>query len=133
MNEELNRYPLTPDKCYRPVYDIRNSDFAKMLSGDKTVTENTPNHPGKDESEFKVMFDKGWSGDTKGLAYIIESQPSNEPTEADIFSAEFNAIWEVIKKWDIDRGNYGTTNRNNYSTATGTDVMMILNALKTIK
>lgn len=51
----------------------------------------------------------------------------NEPTSKDLISPEFNAVWEAIKKWDIER-NYG----EGYSGATGTDVMIILNALRKI-
>ena len=53
---------------------------------------------------------------------------NNEPTSTDLISPEFNAIWEAIKKWDIQR-----TEGEGYAHATGTDVMIILNALKEIK
>jgi hypothetical protein len=57
---------------------------------------------------------------------------STEPTEQDLNSPEFKAVWEAIKKWDISRGYTKTSNRESYSSATGTDVMTILNALKSI-
>lgn len=55
---------------------------------------------------------------------------STEPTEDDIYSPEFNAIWQAIKDWDIQRtpGEYELI-----AGATGTDVMTILNALRDIK
>lgn len=28
---------------------------------------------------------------------------NNEPTSKDLISPEFNAIWEAIKRWDIQR------------------------------
>lgn len=60
---------------------------------------------------------------------------NTEPTEEDLASPEFQAVWEAIKKWDIDRGDYSTTEsgRYMYAGATGTDVMTILNALKRCK
>ena len=57
---------------------------------------------------------------------------NTEPIEKDLESPEFNAVWNAIKKWDIDRGIEQTLNRSNYSGATGTDVMTILNSLKEI-
>lgn len=51
--------------------------------------------------------------------------PSIDPTEKDLNSPEFNAIWNVIKEWDIQRNKYA-----GYAGATGTDVMAILNALR---
>jgi len=50
---------------------------------------------------------------------------NNEPTKEDLKTPEFNAVWEAIKKWDIQR-----TEGEGYAHATGTDVMIILNALK---
>jgi hypothetical protein len=58
---------------------------------------------------------------------------NTEPTEVDLQSSEFNAVWDAIKKWDLDRGDISTSNRCNYHGATGTDVMTILNALKKVK
>jgi len=52
---------------------------------------------------------------------------NNKPTSEDLESLEFNAVWEAIKKWDIEREE-----GKGYAHATGTDVMIILNALKTI-
>lgn len=51
-----------------------------------------------------------------------------DPTEEDIYRPEFDAIWQAIKGWDIQR-NPG----DGYASATGTDVMTILNALKRMK
>lgn len=52
-----------------------------------------------------------------------------EPTQKDLESPAFNAIWNAIKNWDIDRGENGPDKRCNYSGATGTDVMAILKEL----
>ena len=49
----------------------------------------------------------------------------NEPTSQDLESPEFEAVWQVIKGWDIERKE-----GEGYAHATGTDVMIILNALK---
>lgn len=51
---------------------------------------------------------------------------SNEPTSEDLISPEFNAIWDAIKAWDIDR----IGSKQQWASATGTDVMIILNALR---
>lgn len=51
-----------------------------------------------------------------------------EPTKDDLESPIFNAIWEAIKKWDIQR-EYGA----GYAGATGTDVMTIIDALEKLK
>ena len=48
-----------------------------------------------------------------------------EPTKKDLASPIFEAIWQAIKKWDIER-EFGI----GYSGATGTDVKTILNAIK---
>lgn len=48
-----------------------------------------------------------------------------EPTEKDLESPLFEAVWQAIKGWDIEREpGIG------YAGATGTDVMTILNAIK---
>jgi len=52
---------------------------------------------------------------------------NNEPTSVDLISPEFNVVWKAIKKWDIQR-----TEGKGYAHATGTDVMIILNALKNL-
>ena len=48
-----------------------------------------------------------------------------DPTEADLESPEFNAIWDAIKGWDVSRYNNGL-----YAGANGSDVMHILAALR---
>ena len=50
---------------------------------------------------------------------------TNEPISEDSKSPEFNAVWEAVKRWDIEREE-----GEGYAHATGTDVMIILNALK---
>ena len=49
---------------------------------------------------------------------------NNEPKGTDLISPEFNAVWNAIKEWDIER-----IEGDGYAHATGTDVMIILNAL----
>lgn len=49
----------------------------------------------------------------------------NGPTEADIASPEFQAVWSAIKGWDIQRSP-----DRGYAGANGDDVMTILNALR---
>lgn len=51
-----------------------------------------------------------------------------EPTAEDLNDPEFNAIWQAIKGWDIER-NPGA----GYAGATGTDVMSILTALRALR
>lgn len=48
-----------------------------------------------------------------------------DPTESDLRSPAFQAIWNAIKFWDICR-----VSTAGYSHATGTDVMAILTALR---
>lgn len=56
-----------------------------------------------------------------------------EPTEEDIYSPEFDAVWQAIKNWDIGRpGEEDDNGHQLYGGATGTDVMTILNAVRPI-
>lgn len=50
------------------------------------------------------------------------------PTDIDLSSDEFNAIWEVIKDWDISAPKY----YNGYCGANGSHVKLILDALKPV-
>jgi len=52
-----------------------------------------------------------------------EPKVRKDPTKADLEQNEFEAIWKVIKKWDIDSGGCG------YHGATGTDVKEIMDSL----
>lgn len=56
-----------------------------------------------------------------------------KPTEEDIYRQEFNAIWQAIKDWNIGRPSEENKGEQLYSHATGTDVMTILNALRSIE
>lgn len=47
-----------------------------------------------------------------------------DPTAADLEEPQFNAVWEAIKGWDLER-----TPNAGYADATGNDVMHILIAL----
>ena len=51
----------------------------------------------------------------------------DDPTEEDLKSPLFEAIWQAIKKWDIER-EYGQGRAG----ATGTDVKIIMNAITKI-
>ena len=57
-----------------------------------------------------------------------KQQKNTEPTAEDLASPLFNAIWNAIKGWDIER-----MHGEGYSAATGTDVKTILNAIEKIK
>jgi hypothetical protein len=46
----------------------------------------------------------------------------------DLKSDEFNAIWDVIKNWDISAPDY----YNGYSGANGSHVKLLLDALKLV-
>lgn len=50
---------------------------------------------------------------------------NTEPTKEDLESPVFEAIWQVIKGWDIQREL-----QVGYAGATGTDVKTILNAIQ---
>ena len=63
------------------------------------------------------------SGLNDGLGGRLE-MPS--PTEADLDSRAFNAIWDVIKRWDVNVSEY----YGGYCGATGSHVMLILAALR---
>ena len=63
-----------------------------------------------------------------------------EPTSQDLINPVFNAIWEVIKHWDIGKEYPADTDTPTdrikfkggvlYSGATGSDVMEIVEAIK---
>lgn len=58
-------------------------------------------------------------------AYPTPTKPWRDPTENEVESAWFNAIWEVIKEWDIHvPGAY-----HGYCGATGNHVAAILDAI----
>lgn len=56
---------------------------------------------------------------------VLNNPNRPTPTQADLDDPEFEAIWQVIKNWDIDGGM-----RAGYYHSTGSDVMLILNALR---
>ena len=57
-----------------------------------------------------------------------------DPKLEELITPEFNAVWKVIKDWDIglpwDSDDVG---RQFYSTASGNHVVAILDALKAIR
>lgn len=57
-----------------------------------------------------------------------------DPTEDDIYTPEFDAVWQAIKNWDIGKKpDPDDGNDYLYAGATGTDVMTILNAIRPVK
>lgn len=55
-----------------------------------------------------------------------------DPTEEDIYTPEFDAVWKAIKDWDIGK-KPDDVHDYIYAGATGTDVMTILNAIRPVK
>jgi hypothetical protein len=66
-----------------------------------------------------------WMGDRPQPA--LDFRPEYQPTEKDLESPAFNAIWNAIKKWDIQKDE-----GQGYSNATGTHVMYIIRSLREI-
>jgi len=63
-----------------------------------------------------------------------------EPNSKDLIDPLFNAIWNVIKHWDIGKdyppdteGEIRHKGGRLYSGATGTDVMTIIEAINSVK
>lgn len=54
----------------------------------------------------------------------------SEPTKEDLLDPMFEAIWDVIKLWDISRQPAQVSRHRLYSGATGTDVMAILEVIR---
>lgn len=55
-----------------------------------------------------------------------ETKQMPNPSEEDLKSQEFNAIWKVIKAWDVNVPEY----YRGYCGANGSHVMLILNELR---
>lgn len=64
--------------------------------------------------------------DGPGFDLFGDSKEYPDPTESDLASPRFEAIWQAIKGWDISRDGGST----GYSSPTGNDVMHILNAIR---
>ncbi len=60
---------------------------------------------------------------------MSEIKPMPNPTQEQLSDPTFEAIWNVIKTWDVNVPEY----YQGYCGATGSHVMLILNALKTAK
>jgi hypothetical protein len=95
------------------VADLRRGDFIAM----------------RDSMIFRHMK-SGWSGNMESddLPSELDADYPN-PTDADLASPEFEAIWQAIKKWDVSRID---RQPRLYSGATGSDVMHILHALRSV-
>ncbi len=62
---------------------------------------------------------------TRPVADIDDPACRADPTEADLADPWFEAIWQAIKGWDVSPTSNGL-----YSGATGTDVMIVLRAIR---
>jgi len=62
---------------------------------------------------------------TDNTAITIFKQTMPDPTEAQLASPEFAAVWEVIKTWDVNVPEF----YDGYCGASGSHVVLILNAL----
>jgi len=58
----------------------------------------------------------------------IERRDMPSPTKEEMDSDEFNAIWDIIKQWDINVPDY----YNGYAGGNGSHVKLILDSLKPI-
>lgn len=56
----------------------------------------------------------------------IDSSKWRDPTESELESAEFNAVWEAIKRWDVNVPDI----YEGYMGSCGNHVTVILGALK---
>lgn len=58
---------------------------------------------------------------------LMDKMPN--PTPTDLADPVFEAIWKIIKSWDVNVPDYYV----GYTGATGSHVMLILNAIRSIK
>jgi hypothetical protein len=78
------------------------------------------------EGDRKILADfMVYEGFTRQLPNDCKTVIDVEPSDSDLKNPEFNAIWNVIKHWDIQRKQGA-----GYAGATGTDVMSILTSLR---
>ena len=61
---------------------------------------------------------------SKGAVMSFHSMPN--PTEEDLQDPEFEAVWQVVKKWDINVPDY----YEGYCGGNGSHVMLLLIALR---
>jgi len=77
--------------------------------------------------------DRGWTlgPPMDALRAALTPADPSDLAEKDYGTPIFDAVWEAIKRWDLDRGDYpGAANRrSSYAGATGTDVQAILNVV----
>lgn len=65
------------------------------------------------------------------LVDVIPPRNLRDPNPDEVETPEFNAIWDVIKKWDISTGlDKDHMGNHLYSGATGNHVVAILDSLK---
>ena len=56
------------------------------------------------------------------------NSPMPSPSKEELDSPEFNAIWDIIKHWDISVPSY----YNGYTGGNGSHVKLIIDALKPV-
>lgn len=59
---------------------------------------------------------------------IIHDMPMPSPTKSEMESKEFEAIWNLIKTWDLNVPEY----YSGYTSGNGSHVKLILDALKPV-
>lgn len=62
------------------------------------------------------------------MKHRLDNRYAFDPTEEDLKNPQFEAIWQIIKTWDIK-----TSFDCGYQGANGNDVMMILQSLRELK
>lgn len=65
----------------------------------------------------------------KDAEEYFDLDPAHQPTPEDLHSAQFKAVWNLMKDWDISRKNPGEGRQRIYAGATGSDVKVILLAI----
>ena len=102
----------------------RSSDFSTgfmfvLEDGSKVETMTT--------DIIAERYTKADSGIVYSCEHIKSFNKLEEPRAEDLKSPLFEAIWQAIKRWDIER-EYGQGRAG----ATGTDVKIIMNAIKSL-
>lgn len=64
----------------------------------------------------------------KNKFYNSYSKPMTSPSRSEIDSDEFNALWEIIKTWDISVPEY----YSGYTGGNGSHVKLILDGLRSV-
>lgn len=110
-----------PDRCCRNCASL-NVMWIGGTAGFKCLDCGTAN--AYDGPRQSVSFTSVTNHSDKG----VEERPMPNPTQEQIDSPEFEAVWQAIKTWDINVPE----SYNGYCGATGSHVAPILNALATV-